>query len=214
MKNKDRLFRLFSGFLSMVIGSSVVLSVLILINDPTKQLENVKNSAGTEIKFDRKKPKAKEIVKRQKPKPKPKKSRSAPPAPIVGLGSQLAGVDLGLPEFSMDDLNGLDGDLLGSGNGLVMTDDTVDSTPKAVYQQPATYPARARAKGVEGYVVFSLLIGITGEIEQMKIVESSPEGIFDDAATQSMQGWKFEPAQYKGQPVKTWVKQRIRFDLS
>jgi len=214
MQRKEKILRFTSGLVSMLIGTTIVLSIVILINDSQLERDNVENKLGEQIKFERKKPKTKQVVKRQKPKPKPKKARKSAPAPIMGLNSQLTGVDLGLPEFSMDGLNGLDNDILGNGNGVVMTDDTVDSSPKAVYQSPATYPARARAKGVEGYVVFSLLIGVTGEIEQVKIVESSPEGLFDEAATQSMQAWKFEPAQYQGQPVKTWAKQRIRFDLS
>jgi protein TonB len=45
-------------------------------------------------------------------------------------------------------------------------------------------------------------------------VESYPEGIFDDAATQGINQWKFEPATYQGQAVRAWAKQRIRFDLS
>lgn len=210
----EKWFKFFSGLISMLIGTTVVLSIVILINDSQSNKDEVSAKAGTEIKFNRKKPNTKQVVKRKRPKPKPKKNRRAPPAPILGLNSQLTGVDLGLPEFSLDDLNALDNDILGSANGVVMTDDTVDASPRAVYRAPATYPARARAKGVEGYVVFSLLIGITGEIEQVKIVESSPKGVFDDAASQSMQAWKFEPAQYQGKPVKTWAKQRIRFDLT
>lgn len=214
MQRKEKLFRFFSGLLSMLFGTSVVLGILLLINDDSMEKDNRINESSNEIKFKRKKPKAKQVVKRQKPKPKPKRQSKHAPTPLIGLNSNLAGIDLGLPEFSMDNLNGLDNDLLGGSDGIVMTDDTVDNVPKAIYQSPATYPARARAKGVEGYVVFSLLIGITGEIEQVKIIESQPQGVFDDAAMQSMQGWKFEPAQYKGKPVKTWAKQRIRFDLS
>ena len=213
IKKKEKLIRLFSGFISMLLGTGIVLGIIILINDSQLELDNVNKKMGEQVTFQKKKPQNKQVVKKQKPKPKPKRAPRAAPAPLLGLNSQLSGVDLGLPEFSMEGLDGLDGDILGNKNGLVMTDDTVDSSPKAVYQSPATYPARARAKGIEGYVVFSLLIGITGEIEQVKIVESYPDGIFDDAATQSMQAWKFEPAQYQGQPVKTWAKQRIRFDL-
>ncbi len=213
-KAPDRWLRFFSAFFLMLLGTALVLSTVILINN--KRIKDDKNTdkVGTEIKFNRKKPKNKQVVKRQRPKPKPKKARRAPPAPILGLNSSLTGVDLALPEFSLDGLNELDSDILGNASGVVMTDDMVDASPKAVYQAPANYPARARAKGEEGYVVFSLLIGITGEIEQMKIIDSNPEGVFDDAATQSMQSWKFEPAQYQGKPVKTWAKQRIRFDLS
>ena len=214
MKRKDKIFRFFIGLVSMILGTSMVLSVLILINNTSDNLNDVNAKSGSEIKFKRNKQETQNIVQRPKPKPKPKKSKSRPPTPLLGLNSQLSGVDLGLPEFSMMDLNDLENDLLGSGNGLVMTDDTVDSTPRAVFQQPAMYPVRARARGIQGYVLFSLLIGITGEIEQVKIIESTPEGVFDEAASQSIQAWKFEPAQYKGLPVKTWVKQKIRFDLS
>ena len=214
MKKREKYIRFFSGLVSMLLGTSIVLSIIILINDSQLELEKFNKESTAQIKFNKRKPKSKQVVKRQKPKPQVKKTKRAAPAPIMGLNSQLSGVDLGLPEFSMEGLNSLDSDILGNGKGIVMTDDTVDRSPKAIYQSPATYPARARAKGIEGYVVFSLLIGITGEIEQVKIVESSPTGLFDDAATQSMQAWKFEPAQYQGQAVKTWAKQRIRFDLS
>ena len=215
MKKSEKYIRFLSGLVSMLIGTSMVLTVLVLINDSSNELDKANNKKGTQIQFKPQKPKAKQQVKKQKPKPKPKKRTTRTPAtPLLGLNSQLSGVDLGLPEFSMDDLDDLDRNLLGDGKGVVMNDDTVDAPPKAIYQSPATYPARARAKGTQGYVVFSLLIGITGEIEQVKIVDSQPEGVFDDAATQSMQSWKFEPAQYQGKPVKSWAKQRIRFDLS
>ncbi len=213
-KKSDKWLRFFSGFVSMLVGTTLVLSTVLLINNKKIKQDNSNDKVGTEIKFNRKKPKAKQVVKRQRPKPKPKRSRKAPPAPLLNLNSNLAGVDLGLPEFSLESLNDLDNDILGNASGIVMTDDMVDASPRAIYQAPATYPARARAKGTEGYVVFSLLIGITGEIEQIKIVESSPQGVFDEAAKQSMQSWKFKPAQYQGKPVKTWAKQRIRFDLS
>jgi protein TonB len=120
---------------------------------------------------------------------------------------------MGLPGFSADDLGALEGDLLGGPGGMVMTDDTVDQPPTASYQNPMIYPPRARASGIEGYVVFSLLIGLTGEIEQLQIIESYPEGVFDEAATQGINLWRFEPALYQGQAVRAWVKQRVRFDL-
>lgn len=202
------------AFSSMVFGTVLVLGTLILINDSKEHMNEAKSGQGVNIKIQKQKPKAKQEVKRPKPKPKPKRSRPAPPAPLLGLNSQLSGLDLGLPDFSMDGLNGLDGDLLGSGDGVVMTDDTVDQAVKAVMQTPMMYPPRARAKGIEGHVVFSLLIGITGEIEQIKVIESYPEGVFDEVATQGINSWKFEPAQYQGKSVKSWAKQRIRFDLS
>jgi len=199
---------------SMMIGTVVVLGTVSMINHYSNSLDESRADATSQIQLERKKPPPEQQVQKPKPKPKPRKSRRAPPSPLVGLDTSLSGVDVGLPGFSADDLAGLEGDLLGGANGMVMTDDTVDQPPQATYQAPMVYPPRARASGVEGYVVFSLLIGITGEIEKAEIVESYPEGVFDAAAMEGINQWKFQPATYQGQAVRSWAKQRIRFDLS
>jgi len=175
-----------------------------------------RNSADDEsqIVFNRKPPPEKQTVSKPKPKPKPKRSPRPPPPAFTGLGTGLSGIDFGLPSYDMTDLNGLDGDLLGGANGVVMTDDTVDEPPQATFQSPMQYPPRAKAKGQKGYVILSLLIGVTGEIEQVTVVESVPEGLFDDAALQGVSQWKFAPAMYQGKAVRAWARQRIRFDLS
>jgi len=198
---------------AMLAGTVLVLGTVILINHYSNTLEDSRGEARNQIALERKKPPPEQQVQKPKPKPKPQRSRRTPPNPLVGLDTSLSGVDMGLPGFSADDLGGLEGALLGGSSGMVMTDDTVDQPPRASFQAPMMYPPRARAKGIQGYVVFSLLIGITGEIEQMQIVESYPEGVFDEAAIQGMNQWKFEPAMYQGQAVRAWAKQRIRFDL-
>ena len=199
---------------SMVLGSIVVLGSVVLINHASSRLDQARADQADQILFERRKPPEEQQVERPKPKPKPRRTPTAPPAPLLGLGTSLSGVDMGLPGFSSEDLMGLDGDLLGDGSGLVMTDDTVDEAPRATFQAPMVYPPRARAQGQEGYVVLSLLIGLTGEIEQVEVVESFPEGIFDEAALSGIRQWRFNPALYQGQAVRTWARQRIRFDLS
>ncbi len=214
MKAAERFRRLAWATTFMLGGSILVVGTVVLINLFSDSLEDTRAEAGSQIALERKKPPPEQQVQKPKPKPKPKRARRAPPNPLAGLNTNLSGVDMGLPGFSADDMLGMEGDLLGGDSGLVMTDDTVDQPPRAAYQAPMTYPPRARAKGVEGYVIFSLLIGITGEIEQLKVIESYPEGIFDEAATQGINQWQFEPAMYQGQAVRAWAKQRIRFDLS
>jgi len=214
MKPAERMRRLAWAGASMMIGTVMVVGTVVLINHYSNDLEDNRADARSQIALERKQPPADRQVQKPKPKPKPRRARRAPPTPLTGLDTSLSGVDMGLPGFSADDLSGLEGDLLGGAAGIVMTDDTVDQPPRASYQAPMVYPPRARAKGIEGYVVFSLLIGITGEIEQVQIVESYPEGMFDEAATQGINQWQFEPAMYQGQAVRAWAKQRIRFDLS
>jgi len=198
----------------MTLGTVMVMGTVLLVNYYSDSLEDSRAEAANQIAFERKKPAEEKRLQKPKPKPKPRRSPRTAPPPLTGLDTSLSGIDMGLPGFSADDLGAMEGDLLGGTEGMVMTDDTVDQPPKASYQAAPVFPPRARARGTEGYVIFSLLIGITGEIEQIKIVESSPEGIFDEAATQGISQWQFEPALYQGRAVRSWVQQRIRFDLS
>ena len=214
MKRKHRTRRLLSGLVFMVVGSTMVLAMVILINHFADGLERNERGDGDQIVFDRKPPPEKQAVQKPRPKPKPRRSPRTPAPPLAGLSTALSGIDFGLPAYDMSDLNALDADLLGGKDGLVMTDDTVDNPPRATYQAPMQYPPRAKARGIKGYVVLSLLVGVTGEIEQVEVIESFPEGIFDDAALQGVNQWKFEPATYQGQAVRAWARQRIRFDLS
>ncbi len=214
MKRRVRLRRLLMAITSMLLGTVLVLGTVILINRFAEGLDRKGAGDEDQIIFNRKPPPEKQVVQKPKAKPKPRRSPSAPPPPFAGLGTNLSGIDFGLPGFDMADLNTLDGDLLGGANGVVMTDDTVDDPPRATFQAPMVYPPRAKAKGVKGYVVLSLLIGVTGEIEQVAVIESYPEGVFDEAALEGVNQWKFSPAMYQGKAVRAWARQRVRFDLS
>lgn len=203
-----------AALISMVLGSLIVLMTVVLIN---RFVDGIDRNAGLDadqIVFNRKPPPEKQQIQKPKPKPKPRRTPSAPPPPLAGLGTQLSGIDFGLPAYDMTNMTGLEGDLLGGADGLVMTDDTVDEAPRATFQAPMQYPPRAKARGIKGYVVLSLLIGVTGDIEQVKVVESFPEGVFDEAAMQGINQWRFSPGLYEGRAVRSWARQRIRFDLS
>ncbi|MGH8034130.1 MAG: energy transducer TonB [Lysobacterales bacterium] len=214
MHRSERIRRLAWATGFMLAGTLVVLGSVVIMNYYSTSLEDSRAEALNQINFNRKKPPEDKQVQKPKPKPKPQRPRRNAPAPLTGLDTSLSGIDMGLPGYSADDLGGLEGDLLGGPGGMVMTDETVDQPPAATFQSPMVYPPRARAQGLQGYVVFSLLIGITGEIEQVKIIESYPEGVFDEAATQGINQWRFDPAMYQGQAVRAWAKQRVRFDLS
>ena len=214
MKSRERFRRLAWATASMTIGTVMVLGTVLLVNYYSDALEDSRAEAASQVAFERKKPPEDKQVQKPKPKPKPRRSPRNAPAPLTGLDTSLSGIDMGLPGFSADDLGALEGDLLGGADGLVMTDETVDQPPQASYQASPVFPPRARARGIEGYVVFSLLIGVTGEIEQIEVLEAAPEGVFEEAATQGISQWRFEPALYQGQAVRAWAKQRIRFDLN
>jgi protein TonB len=146
-----------------------------------------------------------------RPKPPAKRQQRARVNPVVGLEGSLAGLNFGLPQFEQYD-PGEAASILGQGSAT-MTDDSVDSPPRPIVQNPMPYPPRAKAQGTTGYVLLSVLIGPTGQVEKVKVLEASPPGVFDDAAVLGVQGWKFEPASYKGEAVRVWATQKVRFDL-
>ncbi|MCA1779314.1 MAG: energy transducer TonB [Xanthomonadaceae bacterium] len=207
-----RTLPLATAIASMLVGTVLVVGTLLVINRLAGAPEQ--QQARTETAFA--------VQKQEQPKPKPQVRREPPPerrsrepAPsMVNLDSSLSGIDFGLPGLDSSDLNNLQDDLLGDTRDVVMTDDSVDSPPRPTQQSALAYPQSARSKGVEGYVVLSLLISATGEIEKMQVLEASPSGVFEDAALQGVRNWRFEPAQYQGRNVKVWARQRVRFDLS
>jgi len=203
---------LLSGVGFMLIGSVVVIGTLLMINrlaEGPDARELVENSTFSVEK--RPEPPPQRVVKREPPKPQ---RRNQPAPPMVNLDSSLSGIDFGIPGLNADDLNSFKDQLLGDTGDVVMTDDSVDAPPRPVFQAPVSYPASARARGVQGYVLLSLLISAAGEIEKVQVLESQPAGIFEDSAVQGVRNWRFEPAQYQGRSVKVWARQRIRFDLT
>lgn len=194
---------------SGALGLALLAVSVVLMNATASFHRNDANAFATTVQVEpRARPKP---PPQDKPKPPPKRQQRARVNPIVGLESSLAGLDFGLPQFEQTGLDAAAG-ILGEGGGT-MTDDTVDSPPRPIVQNPMPYPPRAKAQGVTGYVLLSVLIGPTGQVERAKVLESNPPGVFDDVAVQGVQGWKFEPASYKGEAVRVWATQRVRFDL-
>ena len=209
---KTRAMRAGAGVTTMVFGSTLVIGTLLMINRLAEGPNESNLEKQTSFEVEKKaEPPPKKIIKRQQPKPQRRATRTPP---MVNLDSSLSGVDVGIPGLNAGNFTDLQDSLLGDTQDVVMTDDSVDSPPRPTYQAPMQYPKDARAQGKEGYVVLSLLISATGEIEQVEVLESSPGGVFEQAARRGIREWRFRPAQYQGRNVKVWAKQRIRFNLS
>jgi len=201
-----------SGTTSMLLGSAAIFAAVLFMNHFSEQPPSQKQVQT--VSFDVKKleqPKPQKKVKKQRPKPQ--KRNAPPPMPLQGLNSSIAGIDFGMPDFSLEGLGEVNDTLLGDMQNVIMTDDTVDVPPRPNTRHPMPYPRQARAKGITGYVVLSLLINTEGQIRDIKLLESSPTGIFDQVAIDGVKTWKFNPAVYQGKKVQVWAKQKIRFDL-
>lgn len=75
------------------------------------------------------------------------------------------------------------------------------------------YPASARQSGWEGTVVVRVLIDSSGSPASVSVRSSSGKEVFDDAAVQAVQRWRFSPATRGGKPVSSYYDVRVRFSL-
>lgn len=213
MSAKGAILNYAFGTVFMVAGSTLVLGSVVVMNELSQPPKREQVEKGTVIEVQKApKPKPKQQVK--KPKPKPRRTKKAPPRPsLSALTSGLSGISVDLPNLQFQDIGAVGSDLLGGGDDVVHTSDTVDEPPKPVSQSAIQYPPRLRDKGIEGYVLFSVLVDATGSVSRLKILESKPPGVFDDPARDAIQGWQFQPAYYEGEAVKSWAQQKIVFEL-
>ena len=65
------------------------------------------------------------------------------------------------------------------------------------------YPPAAKADGIEGYVVIRYDVSVDGAVINAEVVESEPEGVFDQAALESISQWLFRPPVVRGKVTET-----------
>jgi protein TonB len=202
-----------AGVAFMASGTIAVFGGVVLVNALGGAPERDASTEVTKIEVvhvERQKPKTKPDT---PPPPPPPQAKAPPPPSIAALGGGLGGISMALPGLDLGSMNAGAASLLGGGEDVVHTSDTVDEAPKPSRQEPMTYPPRLRQKGVEGYVLMSLLVDANGSVTQAKVLESKPAGVFDDVALEGVRAWSFTPGRYKGEAVQTWVEQRIAFEL-
>ena len=75
------------------------------------------------------------------------------------------------------------------------------------------YPARAAARGLEGYVIVEFTVTRTGTTKDVHVVESS-SSLFERAAVEAAGKFKYKPRVIDGEPVEVpGVRNKITFVL-
>ena len=65
-----------------------------------------------------------------------------------------------------------------------------------------SYPAAARADGVEGFVVIRYDVTVQGRVSNAQVVRAEPPEVFDDAALKAVRSWVFNPPLVDGEPQR------------
>lgn len=77
----------------------------------------------------------------------------------------------------------------------------------------ASYPQRALRQRLEGWVELSFDITTSGDVTNVKVVDSLPRREFDREAIRALSQWKFRPRIENGKAVTASARQRLEFKL-
>lgn len=76
------------------------------------------------------------------------------------------------------------------------------------------YPQRAAKRNQEGYVLVEFTVTRTGEVRDVKVIESKPKYVFDNAAIEAARKFKYKPRKIDGELVEVQgVKNKFIFRL-
>lgn len=149
---------------------------------------------------------------------------AAGPAPSLATGAQLAASSHAIRESvpAVQDAPvevGPPDQASGDASPSPQVNESSDDAPliaadlRRIREVPAEYPAVAAAKRIEGWVDIEFTISEKGVPEDLQIRAQHPRGVFDRAARQALQRWRFEPIVVDGRPVARRAILRMRFQL-
>lgn len=70
----------------------------------------------------------------------------------------------------------------------------LNSGRTAIETSAPEYPRGAERRGIEGSVTVSFTIAADGSVTDAEVVAASPQGVFDRAALQAVESWRYEPS--------------------
>lgn len=85
--------------------------------------------------------------------------------------------------------------------------------PKAKRRTAPVYPAEAERKGVEGYAIVEFALTADGHTRDLRVTDSSPPGVFDDASLAAVRTWRFEPVSAEDAARLPRTSVRLAFKL-
>jgi TonB family protein len=88
----------------------------------------------------------------------------------------------------------------------------VDVTPAKIIKRVTPVVGSDVPPKASGFVIVKFDIGENGRVGNVAVVESTPAGIFDDAALTAVRKWVYEPRRENGVAVSSQAKARLVFD--
>jgi protein TonB len=90
---------------------------------------------------------------------------------------------------------------------------TTVARPTGGYQVRPSYPSSARRLGVQGTTMLRIRVLEDGRVGEVDVEQSAGHPDLDQAATDAVRRWRFEPARRGDQAVAMWVRLPVEFRL-
>jgi TonB family protein len=95
-----------------------------------------------------------------------------------------------------------------------MPQEVSEATLTRIKKLNVDYPAKALSHQIEGEVQIAYTVSPKGTVTDIKVLDSSPPGIFDAAATSAVSRLRYKPVLQSGKAVSVATKLRVIFHLS
>ena len=147
-----------------------------------------------------------EIKKREPPKREKPEQPPPPPDMSMAKSNYNPGDALGAIAPMVDGSDALAGGI-GAGGGA-------DRDVVPLVRIEPDYPIRARQRGIEGWVALQFTIGRSGAVKDPMVVDAYPTSVFNRAALQAVQKWKYNPKIENGSAIeRPGVKVVLEFSM-
>ncbi|MBA4503084.1 energy transducer TonB [Marinobacterium marinum] len=156
-----------------------------------------------------------DIMPQQPPTPTPP-DMSQPVAvnvPSTPLNIQTPRVEVGIKVNAAVDLSGVSAEVAPAPAAVKGIAVNLNASP--VSRMNPQYPRRAQMRRIEGYVVAEFTVDAKGRVvpDSFKIVEASPQGVFERTVERALTRWRFNPLMENGVAVPFRTRQRLEFKL-
>jgi len=88
----------------------------------------------------------------------------------------------------------------------------VDVVPAKIVKRVTPVVSSDVPRKTKGFVIVKFEIGENGRVGNVAVVESTPAGVFDEAATTAVRKWIYEPRKENGAPVASQSRAKLVFD--
>jgi len=131
------------------------------------------------------------------PAQKPRSAHVQPPAPPQAWASPTSSLDARAAPSTQR----LEPKPVTSGASDYRPAPELDPPPRPLGDIDPEYPAHAGLQ--EGTVVLRLLISETGSVDEITVIDASPQGVFEESAIAAFAAAKFSPGRMLGMPVRS-----------